>query len=428
MDSRLFDDLQPDVLIVGGGLIGLFSAWYLNKAGLKVAVVDSGPIPGPQSCSFGNAGMIVPSHFVPFATRHAFTQAIKSPFMKHSAIGIQPGKDLIPWMFQFSKAAFFDDLNQKKKFLATASLESRDLYKQLHQEESIDFQLNLSGIQMLCRSAKTLKHEVQTGLIASDYGIKAEIWSAEEFLQNNPGMKARIAGAVYYPFDGAIDPFPMQKVLTEKLQQSGVRFLQNTPVLGWKHENGRIMAATTQHGVIGAGQFLIAAGGQTDQLTGMLRLSLPVLPGKGSSYQTKSPEIMLRIPTLLQDEHVAITPYPTHVRVASRFILGNRSSRVTFNDLQQVDSSIRKSLPNWSLSIPKTDHAWAGFRPVSPDGLPLIGRSQKFDNLAVAGGHAMIGLSLAPYTGLLVSKLLSDKQVHDQTVKLLNPGRFGQTF
>lgn len=421
---------REKIVIIGGGLIGLFSAWYLRKEGFEVTLLDAGKIPGQQSCSYGNAGMIVPSHYVPLATRAALRQALTSQFKRHAAIRLKlaSSRELLPWLLQFSSIALKNKAQEKMGFLARIGLESRELYQKLEHESGLPVHFHPTGIQMVCRRQQTLEHEARLGTQAAQWNIPAEIWSRDEFLKKNPGLEADIAGAVYYPLDGIIDPFPLQKTLVEELTRSGVSLMQHQQVTGWEVSQNRVAGVRTSEQTISGDYFLIAAGDQSPALLEHLGMRIPVLPGKGISYLGRRTIPAPAFPTLLQDEHIAITPYETHVRVASHFILGDRTPDIRIKDLLQIDASITNTITNWKKGQHHEAKTWAGYRPVSPDGLPLIGESRKYPNLSIASGHAMIGVSLAPFTGSMIAALASGKKVDQEALRLLAPGRFGQAF
>ncbi len=422
---------EKSVLIVGGGVIGLFSALYLNESGHKVTIVDTGEIAGYQACSWGNAGMIVPSHFIPLANKSALRQAIKSKFSSHSPIGlkISLSRDFLNWMYLFQKSAFSKHISAKQSILAKISLESRSLYSTLQEKYDIPMSLSLSGIQMICRTSETFEQEKKAALKAKKYDIPTQVWTKDEFDSQNPLLKANIKGAVFYPLDGILDPYPMQKSLISYLKSKGVEFHGHNKISKFIVEGQKIVSVVSDHNTFSAQKFLLATGDISPRIVQHLGLSIPILPGKGISYQLKSNGPIPSIPSLLQDEHVAITPYQNHVRVATKFNLGDRSENFSNHDLMTVNQSIQKTIRNWDLGLPDQENVWYGFRPVSPDGLPLIGKSQSFSNLTIATGHAMIGISLAPVTGRIISQIINDsKKLDNKDLELLNPGRFGNKF
>lgn len=422
---------ESEVIIIGGGVIGLFAAYFLNEKKYAVTILDSGLIPGQQASSFGNAGMVVPSHFLPLATRAKLTEGLKSVFSSNTSIGLslKANKDYFNWLLQFYKSTSPRSIQEKSELLAALSLESRELFLQLQDHLKIPLFLNFSGIQMVCKSSKTLNHEIQLAAEAIKLGMDTEIWNDTEFAQKNPGLDPRIRGAVYYPKDGVLDPFPMQKSLVDLLSSRGVNFVSETKVSRLETENGTIKALYAGDKKFLAKTFVIAAGYQSNNIARMLDLNLPVLPGKGISYQVRKSGHAPAFPTLLQDSHIAITPYENHLRVSSQFKLGNESQKLALTDLLGIHAAIKENFAAWDMPRPKKQFAWTGFRPVSPDGLPLIGFSSIYSNLLVATGHAMIGLSLAPVSGKIVENMISnDQKTQLSVLKLLNPSRFKNRF
>ena len=418
------------ILIIGGGVTGLFTAFYLIKKGFSVSIIDDGPVPGLHSCSSGNAGLIVPSHFVPIANKGTLKEGFLGTLTPGSAFGINgrgnPG--LIRWLARFFRNSFSDMIPDKTETLAELHLESRDLFTKIQASEIPNLSLELTGLLMISSSEKSFDKERRSAEQSIRLGIPAEIWSPEKFNTLNAGLDANLAGAVFYPMDGKVNPFTMLRNLSDWLKANGVTIIENTRITGWDTLKNQIIAAKSDDREFRADEFIICTGDQSGSIAQLLGCEIPLQPGKGISFDFPNSGPVLSHPALLMDHHVAITPYENHTRIASGFLLGNRNSAISNSRLKRIHQSANRVLPG--LKIPPTApaNAWAGFRPVSPDGMPIIGRSVKYSNLFTGTGHAMMGISLGPVSGSILSDLITGTHLKPSYSRYLAPSRFGNFF
>jgi len=417
-------------LIIGGGALGLFTAYYLIKRGIETTVVDKSPIPDPGACSAGNAGMLVPSHFIRLANRSTLKEGIHSLFKPTSPMGIKwsVNPELFGWLWDFYRKSIQSSGNSHMKFLSALHLESRNLYNQIQVEDIPGLTMEMSGLVMASVTEKVFSSDKKTARIAADLGMPVEIWQNGEFTSQNPDLSPGVYGAVFYPLDGKVDPLPMLTELRQYLQSRGVRFLGGTAVTGFISREGRISAVSTTRGDIAADHFVVCTGAVSGKVLSGLGLRIPLQPAKGISYQFSNPGSTISHPTLLQDHHIAITPYETATRIAGNFILGDNTSTISGNRLQRIYQNVRSVFPGWEIPIPDASQAWWGARPVTPDGMPAIGTSAMYPNLSVNTGHAMMGISLAPVSGKIMAGMITGDSPDPLTTGFLNPGRFGNRF
>jgi len=421
---------ESTTIIIGGGAIGLFSAYYLQQSGHRVTVIDQGPIPGQQACSSGNAGLIVPSHFIPLASPATLREGIKSLFQPSAPFGLSGSlnPELIGWLWQFYKSSLSRSLDAKTSLLAELNLLSRNLYQTIQHRQGINLSLSLSGLVMVSQTEKTFEKEKKSAAQSVRLGIPAEIWTAENYRSHNTALDPRLVGAVYYPLDGKIDPLPMLNHLKHWLIENGVSFIENARIQGWSFKRTEIESVKLTGNELKADQYLICAGEHSGKLVREMGLSIPLQPAKGFSYAFKNEQAPVSHPTLLQDSHVAITPYDSHTRLAGNFLLGNKQKRIPLFRMEGIHSSVRAAYPSWNIPNPTIDHSWSGNRPVSPDGLPLMGKSTVLRNLSVATGHAMMGISLAPVSGSIMADLINGTEEYSKFYPFISPVRFGRKF
>jgi D-amino-acid dehydrogenase len=228
---------------------------------------------------------------------------------------------------------------------------------------------------------------------------------------------------VYYPDDAHLTPALFLSALRARLLAANVRFLTSTSVLGFDTRPGSINALRTSRGEVAADEFVLAAGAWSPGLLRDLRLRLPVQPGKGYSVTLRNSGIRPRIPMILEEARIAVTPMGETLRLAGTMELSGMETGINARRVRAILKAAPQYLGNLKAADPGAAGQWAGLRPCTPDGLPFIGRFRQYDNLIAATGHAMVGVSLAPVTGKLVAEIVSGK-VPSIDLHLLRPDRY----
>lgn len=407
--------------IIGGGIIGLSSAYYLQKSGHKVTVIDKGDL--AEGCSFGNAGMIVPSHFIPLATPGMISKGIRWMFNSESPFYVKPrlNPDLFRWGYLFYKNSSHQQASKGAIALKDLSLYSKVMYQQLAAE--LDFGYHERGLMMLYQTKEVEKEEIETARLANDHGIEARILNPEEVQALEPDVKVKVRGGVYFPGDAHIIPHQLMNQLIEHLKKLGVEFMTSSEVLDFNIHNMNIRSLTTNQGDFNFDEVVLASGSWSGRLAKKLQLILPMQAGKGYSFTLNEVEKNIRIPSIFLEARVAITPMGNSLRFGGTMEITGLDHSVSMNRVKGIVDSIPKYYPDMKVTMPAADVVWHGLRPCSPDGLPYIGRSEKISNLVVATGHAMLGISLGPGTGKLVADLVNG---HKPEVSLspYKPDRF----
>ena len=395
--------------IIGGGIIGLSSAYYLNKSGHKVTIIDQGDL--KDGCSFGNAGMIVPSHFIPMATPGMISKGIRWMFNSTSPFYVRPrlNGDLIKWGYQFYKHSTKEHVERSIPALKEISLLSKAMYQQLAKELPFDFGYNERGLMMLFQNAETEKEERETAHLANKIGIEAHLLSAEEVQKLEPDVKVKVRGGVYFPGDGHLTPQALVGQLITFLKVRGVTFQTQTTVEDFIIESERIKLIKTSKGEFYFDEVVIAAGSWSGLLAAKLDLSLPMQAGKGYSFTLQKVEKNIRIPSIFLEARVAITPMGDTLRFGGTMEISGVDHTISMNRVKGIVDSIPRYYPDMKVAMPMKENVWHGLRPCSPDGLPYIGRSKKIRNLILATGHSMMGVSLGPGTGKLISEIVNQE-------------------
>lgn len=416
--------MKESVVILGQGVIGLCSAYFAARRGLEVTVIDRGPL-GQQGCSYGNAGMIVPSHFVPLAAPGMVALGLKWMWNPESPFYIKPrlDADLAGWALKFWKAATPAHVQRSAPLLRDLHLASRSCYEELSALPEMDFGLVRKGLLMLCRTEQTLEEEGHTAGEAVRLGVPAEVLDATRTAALDPGIRMQVAGSVYFPKDCHLSPGRLMDSLRGACQGMGVRFLPETECTGWVRQGGKLQAVQTSQGDVPGGQFVLAGGSWSAETLRPLGLKLPLQAGKGYSLTLPQPRQLPEICAILTEARVAVTPMGSSLRFGGTMELAGLHTRI---NPRRVRGIIR-SVPDYYPDFREEDFAgiepWCGLRPCPPDGMPYLGRTAAASNLILATGHGMMGLSLGPVTGQIVSRLLSGESP-GYDLSLLSPDRY----
>jgi D-amino-acid dehydrogenase len=403
--------MGKDVVIVGAGVIGLSIAYYAVQKGHRVRVLDRGT-PASMGCSYGNAGMIVPSHFVPLAAPGMVALALRcmadpeSPFY----LKPRPSADLVAWAWRFFRSANAEHVTRAAPFLRDAHLQSRACFQEWSAAWGEDFGLSQLGLLMLCKTEHGLEEESRTAEIGRELGIPSQVLSASDAMRLEPALRMDVAGAVYFPLDCHLSPRRLMAALIGRLTQAGVAFSWETCVDGFLERNGRIDAARTSRGEIVADEYVLAGGVWSSELARELGLRLPMEAGKGYSLTLDAPPRLPRLCAILSEARVAMTPMGASLRFGGTMELAGVDTEVDLARVRGIAESVARYLPDFPAQTFRSVRAWCGLRPCSPDGLPYVGRWPEPANLIAATGHAMMGVSLGPITGKLVAAILSDEE------------------
>ena len=410
--------MSKRIAIVGGGIIGLCSAYYLQKSGHEVHVYDTYDF--DDSCSYGNAGMIVPSHMTPLAAPGMISKGLKWMFQSSSPFYIHPQMNysFLRWLYLFYKSSSHAHLNQSIPVLTEMSLKSKGLWQEIAKE--LDFNLEQKGILMLYKSEAAAEEEFHNAKIALDLGLENKILSKEE-LNALENVNIDALGAVHYKCDAHITPKRAMKALKNYLRNNGVQLHSNSKVDRIEGLSGNRVEVCSNFTAHYFDELVIASGSWSHQLAKMLDLKLPLLPGKGYSLTIPQTQNQATIPSILCEAKVAMTPFENEFRVAGTMELGALNNNVNPKRVEGIVNSINQYYPNFDIDPLKVENTWTGLRPCSPDGMPYVGTHPKSPNVKIATGHAMMGLSLAPATGLYISEMINGER---KSIPKLEPNRF----
>ncbi len=413
------------VIICGGGIIGLSCAYYLAREGWRVTVVERNA-EGADSCAHGSAGYISPSHVVPLAAPGMVWKGLKWMLSSRSPFYIKPrlDSDLMRWGWLFARACTQAHTRRAAPVLRDLCLGGRKLFVELADITGNAFELKTEGLLNLCQTQEGLDHEAHgLAAIANELGVEAQVLDARQTAALEPGAKLAVAGSVYFPIDAHVTPRRLMPALTGLLKEMGVKFAWNTSVYGWRAEGGRIAGVSTTSGDLYADEYVLAGGSWSPSMVAGLGVRLPMQPGKGYSLTIPQPRFQLTKSLILTERRVAVTPMGEQLRFGGTMEISGHSDTVRPERVEQIIAGAQAFFPEMTAADFAGIKPWFGYRPVSPDGLPYIGRMGRYANLSTASGHAMLGLTMAPISGLLISEILTGRKP-SVDLALLNPNRY----
>jgi len=393
-------------IIIGAGIVGLSSAYYLQQSGWEVTVLEKGDL--SDNCSFGNAGMLVPSHFVPLAAPGMIEKGIKWMFDSKSPFYVRPSlnMDLVGWGLKFMKSANKEKAERAAVPLRDISLLSKDLYADLAREIG-DFGLTNNGILMLYKSDKVGEEELHIAEQARNLGLDVASLSAAEAQALQPDLKLDVLGGIHYRCDAHLNPNQLLALLQKYLLAKGVKIIKNTEVTKIIQDKGKITSLLAGGKQYSANHYVLAGGSWSPEIAKRAGFKIPLMPGKGYSFLVDDTAKNMHIAALLCEAKVSVTPMGGKIRFGGTMEIDAVNDRININRVKGIVESIPKYFPDMQPALPETKDIWYGFRPCSPDGLPYLGNSKSLQNLTVATGHGMMGISLGPATGKLVSELIN---------------------
>lgn len=397
------------VIVIGGGIIGLCSAYYLKKEGYSVTVIEKGDL--TKGASNINAGFIAPSHILSLASPGMINKGLKMMWNKSSPFYIKPRWDpeFFNWAWKFRKSSTKFRVERSIPVLKELLSESQRLYEELL--DSVEFQphYDKKGLLSVFASLKCEKEEIEKGKKIENEGVKVNFLSRDEILDLQPSLSDKTAGAVHYVNNSHTTPNHFMKNFYQYLLKLGVEINLEEEVTEIKTGDNKILGIQTSKSFYDGDEFVLSAGSWSSNLAKKLGLNLILQGGKGYSIDSFSAN-KISIPTILTEAKVAVTPMDGFTRFAGTMEFSGQNEIIRSERVSAIKKAAQTYYKDVNITDKEMKNARSGLRPVSPDGLPYIGKSNKYQNITIATGHAMIGWSLGPITGKLVSQLISEKE------------------
>lgn len=401
--------MPKKIIVVGGGIVGLSCAYFLQQEGHHVTVIDQSSM--DKGASYVNAGYLTPSHIVPLAAPGMATKGLKWMFNPSSPFYIQPrfDLDLMDWGIKFMRSCTQKHVQRSLKIIKEINLFSKELYHELAQLPALDVHLENQGLLMAFQTAKAEKEEAVVMREAIKLGLEVEQIDPQQIKTLQPNVAMNVAGAFWYRCDAHSTPGGFMEQLKAYLIKAGVNLQPNTQLIKLIKKGKTLTTILTDQGEFTADELVLTTGAWTQHLLKPIGINLPLQAGKGYRLDENQPT-GISLPAILMERKVAVTPMQGFTRFSGTMEIAGINHSIRQKRVAAIAAAAEEYYPEIQLSSSTKAQVKCGLRPLSPDGLPFIGRHSNCNNLTIATGHSMMGWSLGPATGKLVAELVSGKK------------------
>ena len=401
------------VVVIGGGVIGLTTAYHLAREGAAVTLVDARRT--GLGASEVNAGWICPAESAPVPGPGMIGQSLKWMLRRDSPLYIRPSLDPRFVKFMFAMWRSCNAPAQRAGFeahlrLAHGTVEAYDDYR----ADGLDFELRHDGLLMAFTEKANLDHHIGNLDLASRYDRDPQVLVGDAVRVQEPKLSDRVYGGIFFPLEEHVDPVALMRALHRRLLELGVTIVENAPLAGVEKRGDRIVSVLAGDQRFTADAYVLAAGPWTGPLSRLLGVPLPVRPGKGYSIDVDPYDLQSAVN--LSDAKVAVTPLTRNLRLAGTMEFGGLDEELNQVRVRAILKAPATYFRDWTPpdeSVP----ARAGIRPMTPDGLPVIGPLGDLSNTYVSTGHGMQGITLGPGSALALSRLI----LHGEAPEVLVP-------
>ena len=399
---------EADVLILGGGVIGLACAYELLRQGRNVTILDQAEVGGGSS--HGNCGTLTPSHAMPLAMPGVISTAIRWLLKRDAPLRIKPRFDpaLLRWLESFRRRCNWKDFSAVTAVKAPLLMRSNALIAEWVARDELDCEYQAIGTLHVYRDRKTLADASWYSRTLAEVGIPVEALDGERIEAMEPALKPGVVGGYFNPADAQLRPDRFVAELARIVRERGGRIEERTQIGGISVERGRITRVRTSRGDYSANEVVFALGAWAPALARTIGLCLPIQPGKGYSITYSRPAICPRLPLTLKEDSVCVTAWGSGFRLGSTMEFAGYDSSLNRTRLDALRRAAARYLHEPEGS--QMQEEWYGWRPMTPDDLPILGRVRGIDNLCMATGHGMLGVTLSAVTGLLVSEVIAGEK------------------
>ena len=413
--------MKKKVIIVGGGIIGLSCAYYLIEDGHEVVLIEKNSF--NSGASIVNAGYLIPSHIIPLASPEVLKKGIKWMLNSNSPFYIKPrfNRDLINWGYNFIKSSSSEHVNSSIRVIKDINELSKELYFELRDSKKIDFEIYEKGLLMAFKTSEAEKEELKTAKIARELEMNVQELSQEQVNLMQPKIRMNIKGAFWYKSDAHLTPQSFMINLKSYLLKKGLKVYNENLVESFDYDSSVIDSIKTNKNEIIGDEFVVAAGAWSENLLKKLKIKLLIQSGKGYSIDFFK-KTGISYPAILLEDKVAVTPMDGFTRFGGTMEISGLNTKINLKRVNAIAKSSEKYYHGLKIPFENINDAKCGLRPLSPDGLPFIGRHSSYKNLVIASGHSMMGWSLGPVTGKLVSEIISNKK-KSISIEPFNPER-----
>lgn len=408
-------------MILGGGVIGLACAWYLLRSGRSVTVLEQGT--AAAACSHGNCGTITPSHTMPLAMPGMIAQALRWLFKADAPFRVAPRIDfaLLEWLLQFAQRCNWADFKRTTTAKAPLLRLARQAIEDLIRDERFDCEFETTGTLNVYRDARAFDKSAWLPQTLRDVGMPVEVLDGVRCRELEPALNGSVIGGYLNPQDAHLRPDRYAAALARAVKARGGQIQESTKVTGFRLDGDRITGVATQLGEFAGHDVVFALGAWSPLLARQLELRIPIQPGKGYSITYSRPQVCPRIPLSLKERAVCVTGWNSGYRLGSTMEFAGYDASLNRTRLDALKRGAAEYLIE--PEGPQVVEEWHGWRPMTYDDLPILGRAGRVQNLVLATGHGMLGVTLSAATGLLIGELVTG-QSSSLDLAPFSPSRF----
>ena len=404
--------MKKDVVIVGGGCIGLMSAYCLQKSGRSVTVIDKSDI--TNGTSFGNAGLLSAFKKAPFSTPGAITETLKLMLKGESPLSIHPTLDLhlFKWLSKFAASATEARLKRTLALFERYGQVSLDMYQSMVEDDGIDFHFRKDGLLMIYTEQKSFDAKAAH----CNDPLAYEILSKERTKEYMPILNDKVIGSILLKENGHIDAGEMMLAVKKYLEEKGVEFLLNEEVERLEFEGSKVSRIRTSKGTYEAETFVLSTGWD-DTLAKQAKNKFLMTPAKGYSLTfNMDKELMPKTSSLFADLFIAMTPRRETIRMTAKLELATKNPAIV---KKQIDS-MNANLAQYTNEFKRENVVeWSGFRPLTPNDIPILGFDENYKNLVHATGLGWLGITFAPSIGKIINDVITIDKRNETNADIL---------
>ena len=395
---------DTDIIIIGGGIIGLACAHYLVKRNVSVKIIEQSDI--GSGASHGNCGILFFSGIIPLCAPGVVKHEILRTILRNSPLYIKPtlNKDLIMWLLKFAAHCNSSHMNTASKVKNEISQYSLNLYNKLFSENTLNCNFEKKGMIMVFKNKKSFKKYKSTNNFLRNYNLDGISLDIDQAQKLEPAIKNKVKGAYYNKNDWHLRPEMLLDSWKNLLVEKGVIIKKNCRMIDFRITKGKVTHVNTSRGQYKADKFILTTGAFAQKVNKQLKLNIPVQPGKGYSITMESPDQSLKLPCYLYETNVVATPWKTGCRLGGTMEFSGFNNSLNKKRLSKLITGAKEYLH--STGDTPVIEEWSGLRPMTYDDLPIIDRFSLHDNLFLATGHGMLGLTLATGTGKAICDMV----------------------
>ena len=393
--------MKKDIIIIGAGVVGLMCAYSLHKAGRKVTIIDEGDI--SDCTSFGNAGLLSAFDKAPLSNPGVVLDTLKLMLKGESPVTIHPKLDykLFRWLFKFVQNSNENRLKKTLALFEKYGQNTIDLYKKMQKEDNLDFDFHHDGMLSVFTEQKSYDKKLSMYKVADDEIF--QIIDKTKIKDYLPCANDKIKGAILFKRNAHLDPKRVMLELKNYLSSNGVEFILNEKIIDIKFKDNNVSSISSSSNTYEAQRYIMSTGYQT-LLADIRKQELIMTPAKGYSLTFTMPkEFQAKTSTLFADLFLIMTPRRDDVRLTSKLELGSTNPKVVEKQINSIMENFKKYTIPFEIQNIKQ---WSGFRPLTPNDMPLIGRDEQYNNLFYAMGLGWLGMTFAPSVAEILKEMI----------------------